>query len=303
MTDYLKILVKNINTAILEKNPLLEFFYDGVNLETGELKTTNKNGQKITPCKKAHYKNLEFIIYSTNTVYISGSLHKFYNDGLHNYNTFDFNAFLSVLSDLKLNFDIEPENCIIKNLEIGLNIIPPIKTSLLLNYCFLHKTNLIVNSINNSEGNYKQCEHTQYIVKMYDKALQFKKKFPQINSEIFRFELKFTKMERINKLGIFTLDDIVKSGFKIFENELITEWNNVLFFDNTIQNKSKRLPNYKNPIYWSDLVKAKSKSNYYKQRNFLKAFTLQNSNQIQLQITELMKLKINEISEVHKLTL
>ncbi len=297
MIDYVKISVKKIDTTILENNPLLKFFSDGINLETGEIKTTNKYGQKITLCKKAHYKNLDFIIYSTNTVHISGSLHKFYNDGLHNYNIFDFNAFLAVLSDLKLNFGIEPENCIIKNLEIGLNVIPPIKTSLLLNYCFLHKTNLIVNSINNSEGNYKQCELTQYTVKMYDKALQYKKRFPQINSEIFRFELKFNKMERIKKLGVFTLDDIIKSGFKIFENDLITEWNNILFFDNTIQTKSKRLLNYKNPIYWTNLLRAKSKSNYYKQREILKDFTIQNSNQIQLQITELMKLKIDEIDK------
>ena len=256
---------------------------------------TNKEGQKITPSKKANYKSLEFKIYSTNIVIISGSLHKYYNDGLHNYNAFDFIGFLAVLSDLKQKFEIEPKNCIIQNLEVGINITPPIKTNSILDFCFLHKTKSFVNSINDYFGNYKQCKHSHYIVKMYDKALQYKKTFPEIKTEILRFELKFTKMERINKLGIFTLDDIVKSGFKIFENDLVTEWNNVLLFDNSIQTKSKRLLNYKNPIYWSDLVKAKSKSNYYKHRDILKGFTLQNSNQMQLQLTYLIKSKITEI--------
>lgn len=296
MIDYVKISIKNINTTILENNPLLEFFYDGVNTETGELKTTNQEGHKITPHKKAHYRNLEFVIYSSNTVYISGSLHKYFNDGLHNYNTFNFDGFLDVLDDLKEKFNILPKNCIIKNLEIGLNIEPPVKASDIVDYCFLHKTNILTNPINDTTGNYKQVKHSQYLVKIYDKSLQYKKNFPEIDSEILRFELKFTKMERINKLGIFTLNDIAKKGFKIFENDLINEWNNILFFDNTIRSSSNRIANYKNPLYWSDLLKAKSKSNYYKHRDILKKVTLKNSNQMQLQITNLLKSKIDEIT-------
>lgn len=298
MTDFLKILVKFIDTTLLESNPLLEFFYDGVNIDTGELKTTNKKGHKITPCKKAYYKNLEFKIYNTNTVTISGSLHKYYNNGLHNYDAFNFIAFLAVLNDLKTKFNILPENCIIQNLEIGLNITPPTKSIEIINYCFLHKTKVFTNQINDNYINYRQCKHSHYWVKIYDKALQYKNTFTEIEQEILRFELKFSKMERLNKLGIFTLDDIVKSGFKIFENELITEWNNVLFFDNTIQHKSNRLLNYKNPLYWSELVNSKSKSNYYKHRELLKQYTLENSNQLQLQITNLMRSKINELSGV-----
>ena len=47
--------------SILEINPLLDF-YETINLTTGEMKTTNRNGNKVTPSKNASYKGLEFKI-------------------------------------------------------------------------------------------------------------------------------------------------------------------------------------------------------------------------------------------------
>jgi hypothetical protein len=131
LIDYIKILLKDLNPSILEANPLLEFF-DNINLSTGEIKTVNKAGQKITPHKNAFYNNLEFKIYDNGTITISGSLHKYWNDGAHNYNDFNIEAFMNVLNDLKKNFNIKPEQCILKCLELGLNITPPKPTNEIL---------------------------------------------------------------------------------------------------------------------------------------------------------------------------
>jgi hypothetical protein len=111
-----------------------------------------------------------------------------------------------------------------------------------------------------------------------------------------RFEIKYTKMERLNKLGVYNLSDILKLGFKYFENELLTEWQNVLFFDTTINAKSKRLLNYQNPIYWSDLIKKTTKTNYYKQRGILKDLTLNYSENIQQKLTEIIRKKIDVLN-------
>jgi len=100
-------------------------------------------------------------------------------------------------------------------------------------------------------------------------------------------------MERVNKLGIYTLNDILKSGFEIFKNELLNEWQNVLFFDKTINSKSKKIINYKNPIYWNELLNRPTKSNYYKHREFLKDLTLNNSDKIQNNLTDIMSNKID----------
>ena len=295
MVDYIKILIKDFNPAILEANPLLEFF-DNINLSTGEIKTINHKGQKITPYKNAFYKGLEFTIYDTGTIYLSGSLHKYYNSGAHNFNDFNFEGFLNVLNDLKEKFNITPEQCILKCLELGLNITPPKPTNEILDYCFLHKTKPFEYQKNSGEGKYKQCIHSQYIVKIYNKALHYKKYFDNVNPEILRFEIKYTKMERLNKLGVFNLNDISKLGFKYFENELLTEWQNVLFFDTTINAKSKRLLNYQNPIYWCELTQKPTKTNYYKHKRILIDFTLNYSEKIQHQLTEIMSKKIDQLN-------
>lgn len=291
LVDYIKILLKDFNPTILEANPLLEFF-DNINLLTGEIKTVNRIGQKITPYKNAFYNSLEFKIYDNGTITISGSLHKYWNAGAHNYNDFNFDAFLNVLNDLKEKFNITPEQCILKCIELGLNITPPKPTNEILDYCFLHKTKPFEYQKNSYEGKYKQCIHSQYIIKIYNKALHYKKDF-DIKTEIMRFEIKYTKMERPNKLGVFNLNDISKLGFKYFENEILTEWQNVLFYDTTIDAKSKRLSNYQNPIYWTELTKKPTKTNYYKHKRILIDFTLNYSQKIQRQLTEIMIKKID----------
>ncbi len=294
MVDHTKILIKDLNPAILVENPLLEFCYN-MNPLTGQIRTENRTGQKITPYKNAYYNSLEFRIYDTGTITISGSLHKYYNSGAHNFNDFNFEAFLYVLNDLKRKFNITPEQCILKCLELGLNITPPKPTNEILDYCFLHKTKPFEYQKNSGEGKYKQVQHSQYIIKIYNKALHYKKDF-DIKTEIMRFEIKYTKMERLNKLGVFNLYDISKLGFKYFENELLTEWQNVLFFDTTINAKSKRLTNYQNPIYWSELTQKTTKTNYYKHKRILIDFTLNYSQKIQHQLTEIMRKKIEVLN-------
>ena len=159
----------------------------------------------------------------------------------------------------------------------------------------MHKTKPFEYQKNSGEGKYKQVQHSQYIIKIYNKALHYKKDF-NIKTELMRFEIKYTKMERLNKLGVFNLNDLLKLGFKYFENELLTEWQNVLFFDTTINAKSKRLTNYQNPIYWSELTQKPTKTNYYKHKRILLDFTLKYSQKIQHQLTEIMRKKIDVIN-------
>ena len=292
MVDFIKILIQELHPSILEANPLLDF-YDNINLKTGELKTVNRHGNKITPYKNAFYNGLEFRIYDSGTITLSGSLHKYWNNGAHNYNDFNFEAFKGVLRELNTTFNIVSENCILKCLEIGVNIIPPIPTNEILEYCFLHKTKPFEYQKNSDEGKYKQVQHSQYIIKIYNKALHYKKNFSNINTEIMRFEIKFTKMQKLNDRGIYNLNDLLNFGLHNFKSELLNEFNNILFFDNTIQSKSKSLANYKNPIYWLELLNRPTKTNYYKHKGILNNLTAQNSNKVQLQTTEIISKKID----------
>jgi hypothetical protein len=298
LIDYIKILIKGFNPSILEANPLLSFF-DNINLSTGELKTINRNGNKVAPSRNAYYNGLEFKIYDTGTITLSGSLHKYWNSGAHNYNDFNIQSVLFVLNDLKNKFDIAPNQCILKCLEIGINITPPIPTNEILDNCFLHKTKSFEHKHNSDEGNYKQWVHSQYIIKIYNKALHYKSKGFDINTEIMRFEIKYTKMQKLNEKEIYTLQDLINYGLHNFKTEILTEWENVLYFDNTTRIDTlsktikKRLLEYSNPNYWTRLINNKQIENFKNHRKQLKEITTKNSNNIQSSISKTINNKID----------
>jgi hypothetical protein len=298
LIDYIKAIIKNLPPSQLEANPLLVFF-DTINLSTGELKTTNRNGNRVTPSKNASFNGLEFKIYDTGTVTLSGSLHKYWNNGAHNYNDFNIEAVNWVLNDLKDKFNIEPDQCILKCLEIGVNIIPPIPTNEILDYSILHKTLPFEYQKNSEEGKYKQAQHSQYIVKLYNKALHYLSKGFKIQNEILRFEIKYTKMQKLNEKGIFNLNNLIKYGLHNFKTELLTEWQNVLFFDNTIQidtlsAKTKTaLLEYSNQNYWTALLNNKQTKNFRYHKNQLKKITSEKSNNIQDLTAGIMSKKID----------
>jgi len=298
LIDFIKIIVKDFERSKLECNPLLDFF-DTINLTTGELKTTNRNGNKVTPSKNALYNGLEFKIYDTGTITVTGSLHKYRNNGAHNYNDFNIDAVLWVLSDLKTKFGIEPKQCALKCLEVGINITPPIPTNEILDNCFLHKTKPFEYQKNSDEGKYKQVKHSQYIIKIYNKALHYQSKGFEIDNEIMRFEIKYTKMQKLNERDIFSLQDLINYGLKNFKTELLQEWQNVLYFDNTtridhLTSKTKNaLLEYSNPNYWTGLLANNKNENFKYHKKQLKKITLENSNKVQDLTAEIMSKKID----------
>ena len=303
MIDFIKIVLKDFDHSKLECNSLLNFF-DTINLSTGELKTVNRNGNRVTPSKKASYNGLEFKIYDSGTITITGSLHKYWNNGVHNYNDFDVEAVLAVLDDLKAKFNIEPRQCVLKCLEIGINITPPIPTNEILGNCFLHKTKPFEYQVNSWRGKYKQVPHSQYIIKIYNKALHYVSKGFKISTEIMRFEIKYTKMEKLNKIGIYTIQDLMDYGLCNFKKELLNQWQNILYFDSatridplTIKTKSTLLE-YANPNYWIGLLENNQSENFKYHKKQLKKVTINNSNNVQDSVAKIMSDKIDLLNYI-----
>ena len=286
MIDFIKAQITDINISELKNNPLLNFCIP-VNINTGEIQNKSKNRQQYY---NAFYRSLEFRIYESGSVYVSGSLHKYWNKGEHNYNDFDIKAVNEVLQDIQRKFNIKPEQLLLKQLEIGVNFIPPYPTKDLLQYCFLHSTTPFVCKYNSDEGKYIQAEHYQYIIKIYDKARHYRGKgFEVPHPEIMRFEIKYKKLEKLKRLNIYTVADLMNYGLKNFVQILVNEWEKVLFYDFTINHKSKSLLNYKNPIYWSELKTRHSAFNKHKSK--LKKFTINYSDKIQQQIANCIREK------------
>ncbi len=291
MIDFIKAELTGIELQSLLHNPKLNFCRE-VNTETGEMRKKNRHNKQALARQNAFYRGLEFEIFDSGTVYLSGSLHKFWNHGGHNFNDFGTDGIREALDELARDFSITPPQMKIRQLELGVNIIPPYPTKEILPYCFLHGTNPFIWIRNNDEGKYIQSVHSQYIIKIYDKARDaISKGFEVPTPEIMRFEIKFLKLERLKKYDIFTIADLLHYGLDKFVPELAEEWQKVLFYDFTIQSNSSALLNYKNPLYWQGLKERRSA--FYKHKNKLAELTTKHSSNVAKQIENCIRDKGN----------
>ena len=114
-----------------------------------------------------------------------------------------------------------------------------------------------------------------------------------------RFEIKYTKMQKLNEKGIFSLQDLINYGLQNFKDTVLKEWQNVLFYDNTIQidplsTKSKKaLLEYSNPNYWTGLLANNQTKNFTYHKNKLKKIVSKNSKKIQDLTAETIGKKID----------
>ena len=297
MIDGFKGKGKNVESTGIVDNRLLSFVTKNVSDEGVLFKSNkiNNNGKPIyrTPYREAEYKGLT-ITYTENDNYrVKGSIHKYYNDGLHNYN--DFSEIICKTTIVKLckEFQIDPREFILENLEIGINFLPPIKTNCILDLCYFHSTKPFESKYDNKSGRYIQSVHSQYIIKIYNKALQYSSKGYKIEEDIMRFEIKFIVMEKLNNLGIYTLADLLEFDFSRFKSLLIKEWCKVFFFDKRVMNMDSFNQRYASIIYWKELLQRNSKSAYYKHRRKLNEYTLENTDNLKGKVKEVISNKIN----------
>jgi len=277
----------------LGSNPLLTFFYN-IDPKTGEVRTTNRDGKKITPHQTAYYRGIKFVIFDTGLVTIEGSFHKYWNGGEHNYNDFNLTSLKVVLKEFLNSFEISPSDAIINQLEVGLNISTPYPANKILQHIFLHKTKEFLKCYTKTEGNYYQTEHQHYYIKIYNKSLQYKKHY-KVEKDLLRVEIKY-KRPRLKKIGVNTLEDLINISFEVFNKDLVFEFENLLFYDFTIKHNSTRLFNYSNPIYWKDYLLNNQKSTFYKHKKILKEYTLKYSNNVQRQLIKIIEKKAIELT-------
>ncbi len=277
--DFIKCKVINFPKDQLLNNPILNFI-SLVNSGTGEVK--NK--------RFAYYKNFKIVVADSGYIEFSGSIHVYFNDGKHNYNDFTHERYNYALNRIYEDLGIRPCNLYILNLEYGVNIKPPIQTKRILDNCFIHKRLTISKIINNKEGQYIQSEHKgNYILKIYDKAKQYKR----INSgkipfnEILRIEVKQIRWGKYRILGIYSLEDFNKFDKSIFIKDLISKWNEVIFYD-----PERFELNYSDHYlclnYWIDLLNKNPKT-YYKHANRLKEENRLYGNDNQNLISEIIR--------------
>ena len=290
MVDFVKLAIPKDKRQCLEGNSLLNFILQ-VSEKTGEV--SNK--------KIAGYKGLKFIIWNSGYIELQGSLHKYYNQGEHNYNDFTLLHLQEALKDLSLRFNIEFGRLTVKNIEFGVNLQPQWASSLILNNCLLVGATRIKDvSLSVTRYNYKQATKQRLWLKLYDKKKQYQAKH-NLTNEILHYELKYKKMIDLKEVGFYCLDDLTKpSILKPVNSLLIKYWDSVLLFDKTIKKKELRkhtrdvkLNQWSNPNYWLELTPKKRE----KQRLLYSTIVDKHSDKIHLHIRSLINEKWNTLTK------
>ena len=216
MIDFIKILDVPIDVNEIYNNKFLNLQFQG-DKETGEILK-----------QKAVYKGLTFEIFKDRYVNISGSLHKYHNNGEHNYNDFTLVNLLDVLIDIYNKFKINPLDALLSNIEFGVNVNTPfVPKNAIKHNIIIHQGQPASIKTFRQKGYLKEFEHSQFYIKIYDKGLHYNQ-----NENIFRFELKVVKMEYLKKIGIKTLADLLNlNKLQLLGQKLNEIFNEILIID------------------------------------------------------------------------
>ena len=252
LIDYVKILFNCIDVTRLYNLPFLDFT-TVVNLKTGEATTK----------KTVIYHFCKITIYESGLVLFSGSIHKLYNSikGIKapnynkqiqykgfNGNQFNINNIYEVRTHLEELFNCKSKDMIFQNIEFGVNTNPLFVVQQFLKGLLYQKGKLFEYKYN---GYYAQVKHQRYLLKIYNKSNQY-----QMDKETLRVELKIVKTEFLKQTGIRTFEDITEKTLENATNLLLTTFDEVVYYDYTIQKKGLKeqhkqtLRNYSNPRYW-----------------------------------------------------
>lgn len=241
MIDFVELEVRNTPGSILLQNTIFDFHFS-VSEKTGLI--ANKH--------TAVFKGLRLTIYDSGRVIIKGSIHKFRNEGYHNADEYTYRDLLDFIAWIR-QLGINPKDCIIHQIEFGINICPEFNINWILTGLMFHKGKVFDRQ---SNGHFMQLAHQRYIIKVYDKR-HLSNHLRSGGKDILRFEVKIKKMAHIEKFNICYLSDLLDFKWTGLIRELLVSiWNEILFFDLSIKNQSEAdINKWSNPRYWQSLKK------------------------------------------------
>jgi len=225
---------------------------------------------------------------TTPKLYLQGSIHKYNNDGLHNYNDFDKDALNESLSKLHFNTGILPKNLRLKGIECGYNFNTPCPVETALNHTLYWGKKPFKHF---QYGIGKESGTSKETLSFYAKGAQHR-----IDECLGRIELKIKDWSpyRLN-YNLNTLEDLIKFDQTIFINKLLNAWNSVIFINPDL--KPEHLLKYSSSYFWEHelgTTKNSSKRKYHVDK--LKKLNRACADDLYGQITNSLKNKIQELN-------
>ena len=233
MIDYIKLSSRLNATEMADLRNKIDFF-ESINGSTGEPEKILANGKKASYRSTAWIKNIKLDLFPKGYIELAGSLHKYYNDGKHNYNQFGIKEAEIALKQLIEVTRLQLPCYKVRSVEVGVNLTPPIPSDDIINNALMYKRKPFEAKHRNDEGNYNQVKLYEYLVKLYNKRLHYEIQGYNIGHEILRFELKINKMRMLAKYRVFTLEDLLNNVEDIARDLLPKAWKEVLLYDPTM---------------------------------------------------------------------
>ena len=256
MIDFVKLdITNNLDTVSRKEIP----FFRSIDENTGECKTR----------RTGTYENLKLTIRKEKYLTLEGSLHKFYNNGDHNYNDYGFQEIVTTIHRLRDELGIDPLESIIQNIEFGVNINVPFNpTDFLKNQIINFRGQPRDRHSPNGKGLLIQFPRTSYLIKVYDKGAQYNQ-----DDNILRFEIKTKRMAFVKSTGLRTLNDLLDhEKLKKLVPLLVKAFDEILIYDPADESTLSRedLSLYLhgiNETFWSELKPVRSKKSWFTQMN------------------------------------
>jgi len=285
MIDYIKLSSRLNSTQVADLRSKIDFF-ESINGSTGEPEKILANGKKVSYRSTGWIKNIKLELFPKGYIELAGSLHKYYNDGKHNYNQFGRKEAETALKRLIEASGVYLPYFKVESVEVGVNLMPPIPSDDIINNALMYKRKPFEAKYCTDEGNYRQATLSEYWVKLYNKRLHYEIQGYDIGHEILRFELKINKMRVLAKYRIFTLEDLMDNVEQIARDLLLKAWMEVMLYDPTMNKQTEEHTiKYANVNFWRGIAKKRSYNYHHR-----KLYRLMEGNTcaIQAQVKDVM---------------
>jgi len=255
MIDFVKVRINTRGTAEqLRKDPFFDFRANDVNADTGE----DHSGQRT-----ATVRNLEITLYESGLVEVTGSLHKYANDGHHNHDQFTFERLCQTVREVSDLLHVPPDLLSLHNVEFGVNVALPMLPSQFLDSILNYRFKLPDVRTFSGRGHLKQWVHQNYIVKVYDKKRQYR-----LSANILRFEVKVMAMAHLECVEVRTMADLLDKGKLAVLGGLLSKTYDGLMIGEKLHTGQMTAPERRiyekgmNPNFWRDLPNRKQRTYY-----------------------------------------
>jgi len=285
MIDFIKLSSRLNAIQMADLRSKIDFF-ESINGSTGDHEKILANGKKVSYRSTGWTKNMKLELFPNGYIELAGSLHKYHNDGKHNFNQFGRKEAEIALKRLIKVTGLQLPYYKVESVEVGVNLMPPIPSDDIINNALMYKRRPFEAKYCSDEGNYRQATLSEYWVKLYNKRLHYEIQGYDIGHEILRFELKIIKMRMLAKYRVFTLEDLMNNIEDIARDLLPKAWMEVMLYDPTMNKQTEEHTiKYANVNFWRGIAKKRSYNYHHR-----KLYRLMEGNTcaIQAQVKDVM---------------